>query len=71
MSTASLSFHKKHVRERQYKLKKKYFAGVPADKDCATSPDPSLTDEQWSWLVGKWLASKNKVYYIPSHFPFL
>jgi hypothetical protein len=31
-SAACLSFLKKHVRQRRYELKKKYFVGVPADQ---------------------------------------
>ena len=68
-SAACLSFLKKHVRQRRYELKKKYFVGVPADQVLATSPVPSMSNKQWSDLVDKWSASKHKVSSIASHFP--
>jgi hypothetical protein len=53
------------VRQLRYRLKKKYFIGVPADQIRTTSPVPSMTDEQWRALVAKWTDPKNMV---PSHF---
>ena len=69
ISVACLSFLKKHVRQRRYELKKKYFVGIANDQVLTTSPVDTTYDAQWCQLVEKWSASKNKVFSIASHFP--
>jgi len=38
----------------RYRLKNKYFNGVPANEIRTTSPVACMTDEQWKALVAKW-----------------
>lgn len=47
------------VRQRRYRLKKKYFNGVPANEIRTTSPVANMIDEQWRELVAKWNDPKN------------
>ena len=42
------------VRQMRYRLKNKYFNGVPANEIRTTSPVACMTDEQWKALVAKW-----------------
>ncbi|TVU13642.1 hypothetical protein EJB05_37062, partial [Eragrostis curvula] len=44
----------------KYRMKKKYFDGVPASEVTATSPVSSMTDEQWGKLVKMWSSPKHK-----------
>ena len=58
------------VRQRRYRLKKKYFNGVPANEIRTTSPVANMTDEQWRELVAKWNDPKNTVYCLVSCISF-
>jgi len=49
------------IRQARYRLKKRFFNGVPPNKISPTSPVPQLTDDQWRALVQKWSDPKNKV----------
>lgn len=49
------------IRQARYRLKKRYFDGVPANEVSANSPTPQLTNEDWRKLVQKWSDPKNKV----------
>ena len=46
----------------RYRLKHKYFNGVPANEIRTTSPVASMTDEQWRALVAKWSDPNNMVW---------
>ena len=50
----------------RYRLKNKYFNGVPANEIRTTSPVACMTDEQWKALVAKWSDPKNMVW-VSSH----
>lgn len=54
------------VRQSRYRLKKKFFDGVPANEVRTTSPVSNITDEQWRDLVRKWSDPKNKVHTMKS-----
>ena len=58
------------VRQMRYRLKNKYFNGVPANEIRTTSPVACMTDEQWKALVAKWSDPKNMVW-VSSHIFFL
>ena len=58
------------VRQMRYRLKKKYFIGIPANEVRTTSLVACMTDEQWRALVAKWTDPKNMVL-VSSHFYFL
>jgi len=45
----------------RYRLKKKYFNGVPANEIPTTSPVSSMSDQEWQALVAKWTNPKNMV----------
>lgn len=49
------------VRQTRYRLKRKYFDGVPANEVRTTSPLPHMSDASWRALVQKWSDPKNKV----------
>ena len=49
------------VKNQRYRLKQKYFNGIPANEVTTTSPVPYMTDAQWKALVGKWSDPKNMV----------
>ena len=49
------------VWQARYRLKKKYFIGVPADQIHMTSPVSSMNDAQLCELVKIWSSAKNKV----------
>jgi hypothetical protein len=46
----------------RYRLKKKYFNGVPANEIPTTSPVECMSDEEWRSLVAKWTNPKNMVW---------
>ena len=50
------------VKNQRYRLKQKYFNGVPANEIMITSPVSYMTDEQWRALVAKWSDPKNMVW---------
>jgi len=50
------------VKNQRYRLKQKYFNGVPAKEIRTTSPVSYMTDEQWRALVAKWSDPKNMVW---------
>lgn len=50
------------VKNQRYRLKQKYFNGVPANEISTTSPVSYMTDEQWRALVAKWSDPKNMVW---------
>ena len=49
------------TRQMRYRLKKKYFDGVPANQVRTTSPLKCMTDEQWPKLVDMWSSPEHKV----------
>jgi len=49
------------IRNQRYRLKKKYFNGVPANEVRTTSPVQNMTDEEWIALVSHWSDPKKKV----------
>jgi hypothetical protein len=49
------------IKNQRYRLKKKYFNGVPANEIRTTSPVAYMTDAQWRALVAKWTDPKNMV----------
>lgn len=58
---ACYSVFQDKVKNWRYKLKKKYFSGIPVDQIRTTSPVSYMTDAQWNDLVQKWLDPKNMV----------
>jgi hypothetical protein len=50
------------VKNQRYRLKQKYFSGVPANEVRTTSPIPYMTNEESRPLVAKWSDPKNMVY---------
>ena len=58
---ACASVFKSGIRQGRYKLKQKYFVGVPANEIATTSHVPYMTDAQWCQLVEKWSNAHNKV----------
>ncbi|EEE56635.1 hypothetical protein OsJ_06035 [Oryza sativa Japonica Group] len=48
------------TRHMRYRLKKKYFDGVPANQVRTTSPLKCMTDEQWTKLVDMWSSPEHK-----------
>jgi hypothetical protein len=48
------------IKNQCYRLKKKYFNGVPAN-EITTSPVGYMSDAQWRPLVAKWTDPKNLV----------
>jgi hypothetical protein len=45
----------------RYRLKKKYFNGVPANEIPTTSPVSCMSDAEWQALTAKWTNPKNMV----------
>jgi hypothetical protein len=45
----------------RYRLKKKYFDGVPANQVRTTSPLKHMSDEEWRQLVDMWSSPEHKV----------
>ena len=54
-------------RQMRYRLKKKYFDGVPANEVRTTSPVKCMTDTQWRRLVEMWSSPNHKVLAINLH----
>ena len=50
------------MKQVRYRIKKKFFVGVPADKISTTSPVQNLNDAQWQKLVEVWSTAKHKVF---------
>lgn len=50
------------VKNQRYRLKQKYFNGVPTNEIRTTSLVSYMTDEQWRALVAKWSDPKNMVW---------
>ena len=48
------------VRQQRYKLKRKYFDGVPENEVLSRKP-PDVSQEDWASLVQKWSDPKHKV----------
>ncbi|TVU39792.1 hypothetical protein EJB05_13232, partial [Eragrostis curvula] len=57
---ACVDMLKSGTRQLRYRLKKKYFDGVPANEVTTTSPVLSMTNEQWGKLVKMWSSPKHK-----------
>ncbi|TVU50482.1 hypothetical protein EJB05_01854, partial [Eragrostis curvula] len=57
---ACVDILKSGTHQLRYRLKKKYFDGVPANEVSTTSPVSSMTDEQWGKLVKMWSSPKHK-----------
>ena len=58
---ACVDMLKGQQRQMRYRLKKKYFTGVPANQVRTTSPVSSINDDQWKDLVQKWSTPEDKV----------
>ena len=58
---ACVSVFQSAIRQRRYRLKKKYFVGHPANEIPATSPVSYMTKAQWSQLVDKLSNMRNMV----------
>jgi hypothetical protein len=56
---ACLDMLKGGHRQMRYRLKQKYFNGIPANEVTTTSPIPSLCDEDQKKLVEKWSTPKH------------
>jgi hypothetical protein len=50
------------IKNQRYRLKKKYFNGVPANQIRTTSPVRYMTDLEWRALVARWSDPKNMVW---------
>jgi len=61
---ACTSVFQSAIRQKRYRLKKKYFTGIPIDHIRRTSPVSYTTDEMWNKLVEKWMNPKNLVCYL-------
>lgn len=57
-------------RQERYRLKKKYFVGVPANEVRTTSPVSTMDDAQWRALVVHWSDPKNMVW-VSAHIIFI
>jgi hypothetical protein len=64
---ACLDMLKVGQRQMRYRLKQKYFNGIPANQVRSTSPISSMSDEDWRKLVEKWSTPKHKVFAINLH----
>ena len=64
---ACLDMLKGGQRQMRYRLKQKYFNGIPANQVRTTSPISSMSDEDWRKLVEKWSTPKHKVFAINLH----
>jgi hypothetical protein len=49
------------IKNHRYRLKKKYFNGVPANEIRTTSPVDYMSNAQWRDLIAKWSDPKNMV----------
>jgi len=61
---ACYSVFQSAIRQKHYRLKKKYFTGIPIDQIRRTSPVSYMTDEMSNKLVEKWMNPKNLVCYL-------
>jgi hypothetical protein len=50
------------IKNERYRLKKRYFNGVPANQIRTTSPVRYVTDVEWRALVAWWSDPKNMVW---------
>jgi hypothetical protein len=50
------------IKNQRYRLKKRYFNGVPANQIRTTSPVRYMTDVEWRALVARWSDPKNMVW---------
>jgi hypothetical protein len=50
------------IKNQRYRLKKRYFNGVPANQISTTSPVRYMTDVEWRALVARWSDPKNMVW---------
>jgi hypothetical protein len=50
------------IKNQPYRLKKRYFNGVPANQIRTTSPVRYMTDLEWRALVARWSDPKNMVW---------
>eukprot|EP00267_Zea_mays_P027212 XP_008655934.1 uncharacterized protein LOC103635194 isoform X2 [Zea mays] len=57
---ACLDMLKSGQRQMRYRLKQKYFNGIPANQVRTTSPIPSMSDNVWRKLVEKWSTPNHK-----------
>ena len=46
------------VKQVRYRIKKKFFVGVPTDKISRTSPVENLNNAQWEKLIEVWSTAK-------------
>jgi hypothetical protein len=58
---ACVSVFKLAICQRRYRLKKKYFVGLPPNEIPTTSLVSYMTNAQWSQLVDKWSNMRNRV----------
>ena len=58
---ACVSVFKSAIRQRRFRLKKKYFVGLPANEIPTTSLVSYMTNAQWFQLVDKWSNVRNRV----------
>jgi len=68
MEVACLDMLKVGQRQMRYRLKQKYFNGMPANQVRTTSPIPSMSDNDWRKLVEKWSTPNHKVLAISRRF---
>lgn len=47
--------------QMRYRLKQKYFNGIPANQVRTTSPISSMSDEDWRKLVEKWSTQNTRI----------
>ncbi|WVZ90533.1 hypothetical protein U9M48_036826, partial [Paspalum notatum var. saurae] len=57
---ACLDMLKHGQRQMRYKLKQKYFNGIPATQVRTTSPISNMSDTDWRKLVEKWSTPNHK-----------
>ncbi|XP_021314039.1 uncharacterized protein LOC8071655 isoform X2 [Sorghum bicolor] len=60
VTSACADILKRGTIQMRYRLKKKYFDGVPANQVRTTSPCSSMTDEEWRKLVDMWSDPRHK-----------
>jgi hypothetical protein len=61
---ACLDMLKSGQHQMRYRLKQKYFNGIPANQVRTTSPISSMSDDDWRKLVEKWSTLTHKVFII-------
>ncbi|WVZ88938.1 hypothetical protein U9M48_035405 [Paspalum notatum var. saurae] len=57
---ACLDMLKRGQRQMRYRLKQKYFNGIPANQVRTTSPISNMSDNNWLKLVEKWSTPNHK-----------